>query len=79
MLNQPIKPMLLYPLQPNQIKRWKYNSLKWDGFRILIHYENGKVRAFSRHGYGNYIKVSGIVRYKASRKISDPGWRVHSI
>lgn len=50
MLNQSIKPMLLYPLQPNQIKSWKYNSLKWDGFRTLIHYENDKVRAFTRHG-----------------------------
>ncbi|QOS77204.1 hypothetical protein JNUCC31_20635 [Paenibacillus sp. JNUCC31] len=50
MLNQSIKPMLLYPLQPNQIKSWKNNSLKWDGFRILIHYDDGKVRAFSKHG-----------------------------
>lgn len=50
MLNEPIKPMLLYPLQPNQIKKsWK-SSLKWDGFRALIHYDEGKVRAFTRHG-----------------------------
>lgn len=50
MLNQSIKPMLLYPLQPDQIKSWNNNSLKWDGFRILIHYDHGNVRAFSRHG-----------------------------
>ncbi|QQZ64584.1 DNA ligase (plasmid) [Paenibacillus sonchi] len=50
MLNQPIKPMLLYPLTPDQMKNWSYNSLKWDGFRTLIHYENGKARAFTRHG-----------------------------
>ncbi|WP_077997768.1 ATP-dependent DNA ligase [Paenibacillus larvae] len=50
MLNQPLKPMLLHPLQPNQIKKnWK-SSLKWDGFRSLIHYDNGKVRAFTRQG-----------------------------
>lgn len=42
--------MLLYPLKPNEIKDWKYNSLKWDGFRALIHYENEKVRAYTRHG-----------------------------
>ncbi|MCP1312135.1 DNA ligase [Paenibacillus tyrfis] len=42
--------MLLHPLQPNEIKKnWK-SSLKWDGFRTLIHYDNGKVRAFTRHG-----------------------------
>lgn len=50
MLNQIIKPMLLYPLQPDEIKKWEYNSIKWDGFRALIHYDNGKVRAFTRHG-----------------------------
>lgn len=50
MLNESIKPMLLYPLQTDQIKSWKYNSLKWDGFRTLIHYDHGRVRAFSRHG-----------------------------
>lgn len=50
MLNQSIKPMLLHPLQPNQIKKWNTNSLKWDGFRSLIHYDYGKVRAFTRHG-----------------------------
>jgi ATP-dependent DNA ligase len=50
MLNQPLKPMLLQPLQPTQIKKdWK-SSLKWDGFRILIHYDHGAVRAFTRHG-----------------------------
>lgn len=50
MLNQPIKPMLLHPLQPKDIKSaWK-SSLKWDGFRILIHYDHGNVRAFTRHG-----------------------------
>lgn len=50
MLNQPIKPMLLYPLTPDKMKNWGYNSLKWDGFRTLIHYEDSKVRAFTRHG-----------------------------
>lgn len=50
MLNQPIKPMLLQPLQPEQIKPGWKSSLKWDGFRIIIHYELGKVRAFTRHG-----------------------------
>ncbi|MCY9669583.1 DNA ligase [Paenibacillus alginolyticus] len=50
MLNQPIKPMLLQPLLPTQMKKdWK-SSLKWDGFRILIHYDHGMVRAFTRHG-----------------------------
>ncbi|RUS44956.1 DNA ligase [Cohnella sp. AR92] len=50
MLNQPIKPMLLQPLPPEEIKQdWK-SSIKWDGFRIIIHYDDGKVRAFTRHG-----------------------------
>lgn len=26
------------------------SSIKWDGFRILIHYDNGSVRAYRRHG-----------------------------
>jgi ATP-dependent DNA ligase len=42
--------MLLQPLQPADIKKGWRSSLKWDGFRILIHYDHGKVRAFSRHG-----------------------------
>jgi bifunctional non-homologous end joining protein LigD/DNA ligase-1 len=42
--------MLLQPLQPSDIKKGWRSSLKWDGFRILIHYDHGKVRAFSRHG-----------------------------
>lgn len=50
MLNQPIKPMLLQPLQPHQIKIGWYASQKWDGFRTIIHYDNGIVRAFTRHG-----------------------------
>lgn len=50
MLNEPIKPMLLQPLLPENIKKGWKSSLKWDGFRILIHYENEKVRAFTRHG-----------------------------
>ncbi len=34
MLNRPLKPMLLNPLQPNEIKKnWK-SSLKWDGPEI---------------------------------------------
>jgi ATP-dependent DNA ligase len=42
--------MLLQPLLPVEIKKCWGSSLKWDGFRILIHYDHGKVRAFSRHG-----------------------------
>ncbi|MGN7308779.1 ATP-dependent DNA ligase [Bacillus subtilis] len=68
MLNQLIKPMLLYPLQPDQIKSWKYNSLKWDGFRILIHYENGKVRAFSRHGTEVTLRFPELLNIKLSVK-----------
>jgi ATP-dependent DNA ligase len=50
MLNQALQPMLLQPVLPIDIKKdWK-SSLKWDGFRILIHYDHGKVRAFTRHG-----------------------------
>ncbi|CAG7651185.1 DNA ligase [Paenibacillus allorhizosphaerae] len=49
MLNQPLSPMLLQPLSPSAIKIWPA-AIKWDGFRILIHYDHGKVRAFSRHG-----------------------------
>lgn len=50
MLNQPLKPMLLQPMTPNHIKAdWKA-SIKWDGFRIIIHYDQGKVQAFTRHG-----------------------------
>lgn len=45
-----LKPMLLQPLVPGEIKKdWK-SSIKWDGFRILIHYDNGRVRAYTRHG-----------------------------
>ncbi|MCZ1268133.1 MULTISPECIES: ATP-dependent DNA ligase [Paenibacillus] len=68
MLNQLIKPMLLYPLQPYQIKSWKNNSLKWDGFRILIHYENGKVRAFSRHGTEVTSRFPELLNIKLSVK-----------
>lgn len=50
MLNQPIQPMLLQPLKPTEIKSGWLTSLKWDGFRILIHYDHGNVRAFTRHG-----------------------------
>ncbi|MGN7309358.1 ATP-dependent DNA ligase, partial [Bacillus subtilis] len=50
MLNKPLKPMLLQPLVPGEIKKdWK-SSIKWDGFRILIHYDYGRVRAYTRHG-----------------------------
>ncbi|MFX3643454.1 MAG: DNA ligase [Candidatus Pristimantibacillus sp.] len=50
MLNEPLKPMLLHPLLPSQIAKNFKSSLKWDGFRIVIHYDHGKVRAFTRHG-----------------------------
>ncbi|MCM3130238.1 MULTISPECIES: DNA ligase [unclassified Paenibacillus] len=50
MLNEPLKPMLLQPMLPSQIKKDFKSSLKWDGFRILIHYNHGAVRAFTRHG-----------------------------
>jgi ATP-dependent DNA ligase len=49
MLNKPIKPLLLQPSPEVITKPWVH-SLKWDGWRILIHYENGKVRAFTREG-----------------------------
>ncbi|WP_426452800.1 DNA ligase [Paenibacillus sp. S-38] len=48
MLNQPLKPMLLQPshtLKPD----WPA-SLKWDGFRAIIHYNEGRTRAFTREG-----------------------------
>lgn len=42
--------MLLQP-SPDVIDKTEwYHSLKWDGFRVLIHYDNGKCRAFTRHG-----------------------------
>lgn len=50
MLNQPIKPMLLQPLPPSGIKEGWKSSIKWDGFRISIHYDHGNVRAYTRHG-----------------------------
>lgn len=50
MLNQFISPMLLQPVTPEHIKKDWMSSLKWDGFRIIIHYDHGKVRAFTRHG-----------------------------
>ena len=50
MLNKLISPMLLQPAQPEDIQANWPASLKWDGFRILIHYDRGKVRAFTRHG-----------------------------
>lgn len=50
MLNTIIKPMLL---QASSIvvphKNW-IHQIKWDGFRILIHYNNGLIRAFTRNG-----------------------------
>ncbi|WP_219834290.1 RNA ligase family protein [Paenibacillus sp. R14(2021)] len=50
MLNTIIKPMLL---QASSIvvphKNW-IHQIKWDGFRILIHYNNGIIRAFTRNG-----------------------------
>lgn len=48
MLNQPLKPMLLQPIA-SVVKNWPA-SLKWDGFRVLIHYDNGITRAYTRNG-----------------------------
>ncbi|WP_103108507.1 ATP-dependent DNA ligase [Brevibacillus reuszeri] len=50
MLNTPIKPMLLQP-SPTVITKdgWKH-ALKYDGMRVLLHYDNGTCRAFTRHG-----------------------------
>ncbi|WP_420831148.1 hypothetical protein [Paenibacillus artemisiicola] len=42
--------MLLQPIQPSEIKKGWKSSLKWDGFRIIIHYDHGSIRVFSRHG-----------------------------
>lgn len=52
MLFTPIKPMLLsmgnideIPDDPNF-----YNDIKWDGWRILLHKNNDKIEAYTRHG-----------------------------
>ncbi|MDC0764906.1 DNA ligase [Brevibacillus sp. AG] len=50
MLNKPIKPMLLQPSGEVMAETGWLHSLKWDGIRILLHYDNGKTRAFTRHG-----------------------------
>ncbi|WP_064199112.1 ATP-dependent DNA ligase [Brevibacillus brevis] len=48
MLNTPIKPMLLQksdsPPSGNLI-----HQLKFDGFRCLLHYDQGQIRLFTRH------------------------------
>ncbi|ATF13548.1 DNA polymerase LigD [Brevibacillus brevis X23] len=48
MLNTPIKPMLLHksdsPPSGNLV-----HQLKFDGFRCLLHYDQGQVRLFTRH------------------------------
>ncbi|MBM7564307.1 DNA polymerase LigD [Paenibacillus sacheonensis] len=50
MLNTIIKPMLLQPSSTVINKIGWIHQIKWDGFRVLIHYDNGKVRAFTRQG-----------------------------
>lgn len=50
MLNTIIKPMLLQPSPTVISKQGWVHQIKWDGFRVLIHYDHGKVRAFTRHG-----------------------------
>ena len=42
--------MLLQPSAEVKNKPHFRHSLKWDGFRILLHYDNGTTRAFSREG-----------------------------
>lgn len=42
--------MLLQPTSEVVKDKEFFHSLKWDGFRVLIHYENGVSRAFTRHG-----------------------------
>ncbi|MET1170601.1 hypothetical protein [Paenibacillus amylolyticus] len=47
MLNQPLKPMLLQPMSPDEIKTdWKA-SIKWNGFIIIIHYDHGKIQVYT--------------------------------
>ncbi|MFX3637346.1 MAG: DNA ligase [Candidatus Pristimantibacillus sp.] len=64
MLNQPLKPMLLQPLHPSQINKGYKSSLKWDGFRILIHYDHGAVRAFTRHGTEVTLRFPELMNIK---------------
>ncbi|MEW9668640.1 DNA polymerase LigD [Ammoniphilus sp. 3BR4] len=48
MLNSPIKPMLLH--KSNNVPNGDYlHQLKWDGFRSLLHYDNGQVKLFTRN------------------------------
>ena len=48
MLNTPIKPMLLHK-SDNPPSGDLIHQLKFDGFRCLLHYDQGQVRLFTRH------------------------------
>ncbi|MEY9971297.1 ATP-dependent DNA ligase [Lysinibacillus sp. RC46] len=52
MLFTPIKPMLLSMGNNNEIMddpEWIYD-IKWDGWRILLHKQNDRIEAYTRHG-----------------------------
>ncbi|SEB93543.1 RNA ligase family protein [Paenibacillus sp. GP183] len=49
MINKPIKPMLLQ--KSDTVPQGDYiHQMKFDGHRALLHYQNGCVRIFTRHG-----------------------------
>ncbi len=52
MLFTPIKPLLLHMGNNDEIKdnpEWIYD-IKWDGWRILLHKQGDRVKAYTRHG-----------------------------
>jgi DNA ligase-1 len=49
-LNKPIKPMLLQASDSVKLESDFISQLKYDGFRVIIHYDNGLTRAFTREG-----------------------------
>jgi DNA ligase-1 len=49
MLNEPIKPMLLYKSDNVPQGNQYIHQLKWDGFRCLMHWNNGEIKLFTRN------------------------------
>ncbi|MGG0667898.1 DNA polymerase LigD [Lederbergia citrisecunda] len=63
MLNKPIKPMLLQPDKNIPDSSNYIHQLKLDGHRALLHYDNGSIKLYTRHGNDvtkRYIELQNI-------------------
>lgn len=57
-----VKPMLASPAKKIfNDKSWVY-ELKWDGYRVMTHIENGKVHLYSRNGISYNSKFKTLVQ-----------------